>query len=178
MDLDDKICNQCINKHITDENRLFCWKGIDTSNIVSVCTNYSTIVIDDVFILKNKTESYSENKIKLFFLICFILPVVVLIFICLFIIDLNFISFLVVFVIAGFEFFPIISLYKGKKWAKILFNVIISFNVFGAAYTLGKFETSSDALISIFSSIFSMYILYFINFDKEFKLFFKSKTND
>ena len=178
MDLDDKICNQCINKHITDENHLFCWKGINTSDIVSACTNFSTVEIDDVFIHRNKTESYSENKIKLFFLICFIFPVVSFIFIRLFIFDLDLISFFSILAIAGFDFFLIISLHKGKNWAKTLFNVFISFNVFGAAYTLGKFETSTDALISIFSSIFSMYILYFINFDKDFKLFFKSKTND
>lgn len=186
--MEEKICNKCSNKHINDENQLFCWKGIDTSKIVSVCNDFTTDVIDEEFILERNYQqkilssgnvlNYNYKKVKRFFVIMILLQIL-LFFQNLFVLDPSdqFVSFL--YFILSIIFF--IMMYKGKSWALFLYNILNLFALLGSIAMIGFLIKMSLAALLIYvipASLYFSYQLYFLNTDTDFQKHLKAQRNE
>ena len=185
--MEDKICNNCTNKHINDENRLFCWKGIDTSNIVSACNDFTTEVIDNEFIFERNYQkknlssdnvlNYNYKKVKRFFIIMIFLQVLFF-FQNLFVSQDSDVFGTILYLVLSIALF--IMVYKGKRWALVIYNIlnfIGLISVVGIIVLTGKMHPVNLIVLIPYLIIIS-YQIYFINSDEDFRKHLKAQRNE
>jgi len=179
-EIDSQICNSCMNRVYNAKNELICRNVKDDSNAQFNCPNYSTeqYSYDD----KSKREiedafERAENKVKNVFVWISIILVIGLfevIYTEAISLIMGYIAAACVVVIFGLFF----AIYSGKKWAITLINILALPSLIILYVELGEFKSvvikSIIASIGILSLI---YVLYLVNIDKGFKVFFKYKND-
>ncbi len=174
---DSQICSTCIHRLYTNEKELYCRKGLDSNNVMFFCNDYSsetTYENKDYLKFRDKSE-YSLRKVRTVFIG---LITILLLSLFLTVYETNEFSTNISMIISCLISLGIFyGVYRGKKWARFINNIIISTSLFICMVEIGSDTDGSidNLIVNIIAVLVEIYFLYFFNLDKDFVKHFNSQ---
>jgi len=167
---DLSICHTCMNRLYNANSDLLCAKKLDNSNIQFFCSGFSSeeVYEDKEFLIKEDKAENSQKKILNVFIWLVLVQLVgmaQILFSDTSDLTLSIIVIVCTFISIGVFF----ALYNGKRWAKRITNNLYLVSLLAQLVDLGSnVEDPFEILKNAFWVLLTLYILYFINFDKDF----------
>jgi len=171
------ICNTCMNRIYNAKNDLYCGKNLDNKEIQFYCAEFCSeeTYNKKLFFLKEDKTEYSYKKVLSVFIWLTIIQLASLYRL----INLEFIDLTMSLIGVLFTFISIgifLAIYFGKRWARIVTNIIYSLSLLSESVKLGSnVDDISEILTNLLSVVVTAYILYFINADKDFVKHFNQR---
>ncbi|MDD4993407.1 MAG: hypothetical protein PHR83_14370 [Paludibacter sp.] len=172
------ICHTCMNRLYNAKNELLCGKKLDNSNIQFFCSGFlpEEVYEDKEFLTKEDRAENSKRKINTFFSL--IAAFYLIIMIAIVFSDKNDIAHgltTLISLLIGLLLF--LAIYKGKRWAKRLNNILYSVTLFRVLISLGTdIDDYMELLLNVILILFIVFVLYFINADRDFRRHFKLQS--